>query len=296
MLKYEIDTDLHRLLQTRINTDLHCKLKLYLCELCVLCGYKKNITLWQKMFNKKITIADNFPQGFESSNIQIPDGTRADFEQLGSSKTALVLKFHILLKSKVYSIILKKYFVRNISDFFKSMILPSRAQRAFKAGQMLMGNGFLTPQAVAYGRKFLMTMEVADSDMLFKLLATMPVEKKKKMMEQFGQTIGKMHDEGICHGDLRLGNILVKENNEIFEFYFLDNERTKKNDSLPWNLRVKNLVQVNMNRDEIGEECWDLFFNTYLAQQRQPFNAKKIAEEVHFKTTKRLEGKNKNHE
>ncbi|MCE5341205.1 MAG: lipopolysaccharide kinase InaA family protein [Planctomycetaceae bacterium] len=244
------------------------------------------------MFNKKIIIADNFPQGFESSNIQIPDGTRADFEQLGSSKTALVLKFQILLKAKVYSIILKKYFVRNISDFFKSLILPSRAQRAFKAGQMLIENGFLTPQTVAYGRKFLMTMEVTDSTPFYKMLGTLPAEKKKKMIEQFAQTIGKMHDKGIFHGDLRLGNILVKEKDENFEFYFLDNERTKKFDSIPWKLRVKNLVQVCMNRDAIGKQCQESFFKTYLAQLTKPVDAEELLKEVDFKTTKRLDEKN----
>jgi len=240
------------------------------------------------MFNKKIIIADNFPQGFESSNIQIPDGTRADFEQLGSSKTALVLKFQILLKTKVYSIILKKYFVRNISDFFKSLILPSRAQRAFKAGQMLIENGFLTPQTVAYGRKFLMTMEVTDSTPIYTLLGTLPAEKKKKMIEQFAQTIGKMHDKGIFHGDLRLGNILVKEKDENFEFYFLDNERTKKFDSIPWKLRIKNLVQVNMQRNNVDENDRKLFFDIYLAQQTCPIDAHKLSEDVILKTSARL--------
>ncbi len=243
------------------------------------------------MFNKEIIIADNFPEGFETSNIQIPDGTRADFEQLGSSKAAMVLKFHLLLKSKVYSIILKKYFIRNISDFFKSLFLPSRAQRAFKAGQMLTENGFLTPQAVAYGRKFLMTMEVADSASIYEMLVKLPDEKKKKLIEQFAQTVGRMHDKGIFHGDLRLGNILVKENNGNFDFYLLDNERTKKFNSIPWKLRVKNLVQVCMNRNEIGKDSLELFFKTYLAQQSEIIDAQKLLQEVDSKTTQRLEGK-----
>jgi RIO-like serine/threonine protein kinase len=243
------------------------------------------------MFNKEIIIADNFPEGFETSNIQIPDGTHADFEQLGSSKAAMVLKFHLLLKSKVYSIILKKYFIRNISDFFKSLFLPSRAQRAFKAGQMLTENGFLTPQAVAYGRKFLMTMEVADSASIYEMLVKLPDEKKKKLIEQFAQTVGRMHDKGIFHGDLRLGNILVKENNGNFDFYLLDNERTKKFNSIPWKLRVKNLVQVCMNRNEIGKDSLELFFKTYLAQQSEIIDAQKLLQEVDSKTTQRLEGK-----
>jgi serine/threonine protein kinase len=240
-----------------------------------------------KMFSKKIIIADNFPQEFEPSNIQIPDGRRADFEKLGSSKAALVLKFNILFKAKVYSIVLKKYFIRNISDFFKSLFLPTRAKRAFKAGQMLIENGFLTPPMVACGRKFLMTMEITNSTQLFKLLATLPAEKKKKMIEQFAQTIGKMHNKGIFHGDLRLGNILVKEN-ENFEFYFLDNERTKKFNSLPWKLRIKNLVQINIDRNNVDENDRKLFFDVYLAQQTKPIDAHKLAEDVIAKTNARL--------
>jgi len=241
---------------------------------------------------KSIIIDEDFPKGFESSDIRIADGLRADFERLASSKFALVLKFNILFKAKVYSIILKKYFIRNISDFFKSLILPSRAERAFKAGQMLIANGFLTPKAVAYGRKFLMTMEVQESKPFYKLLETLAVERKKKMIEQFAHTIGKMHDKGIFHGDLRLGNILVKENNKNFDFYFLDNERTKKFKNIPWKLRVKNLVQINMDRNNVDENDRKLFFDIYLAQQTKTIDAHKLSEDVILKTSKRLAAKN----
>lgn len=241
------------------------------------------------MFHKKIIVADNFPKGFESCAIQIRDGQREDFEKLGSSKAALVLKFHIPFKSKVYSIILKKYFLRNIADFFKSLILPSRAKRAFKAGQMLIENGFLTPPAVAYGRNFLMTMEIKDSTPFHIMLKTLPLPQKRKMIEQLAQMVGKMHDKGIFHGDLRFGNILVKSNNEQFDFYLLDNERTKKFNTMPWRLRVKNLVQVNLEQKNIDENDRKLFFDTYIAQQIKPVDAHKLAEDVIAKTSKRLE-------
>jgi RIO-like serine/threonine protein kinase len=243
------------------------------------------------MHCKNIIVADNFPQGFESSDIRIPDGRRADFEKLNSSKSALVLKFNILFKAKVYSIILKKYFIRNFSDFFKNLILPSRAQRAYNAGQMLIANGFLTPPAVAHNRKFLMTMEIQGQP-IFKLLAQFQAEKKKKLIEQFAQSIGKMHDKGIVHGDLRLGNVLVKENKDNFEFYFLDNERTKKFEQISWKLRVKNLVQINMHRDDVDENDRKVFFDCYLAQQSKPVDAHKLAEDVISKTLKRLSNKN----
>jgi serine/threonine protein kinase len=260
------------------------------------------------MHCKNIIVADDFPLGFEPSNIQIPDGRRADFEKLGSSKFALVLRFNILFKAKVYSIVLKKYFIRNFSDCLKFIFRKTRAQRAYEAGQMLIENGFLTPPAVAHGKQFLMTMDVKDSTQLFKLLETLPPEKKKTMIEQFAKTIGKMHDKGIVHGDLRLGNVLVKSTighferseaesrnllkEENFQFYFLDNERTRKYEQVPWKLRVKNLVQINMHRDNVDENDRKLFFDTYLAQQSKSIDAHKLSEEIILKTNKRLLKKN----
>jgi len=243
------------------------------------------------MICRKILVADNFPAGFESCDTQIPDGQRASFEKLTSSKFALVLKFKILFKAKVYSIILKKYFNRNISDLFKSLILPTRAQRAFKAGQMLAANGFLTPPAIAYGRNILMTLEVRDSTPFYKLLGSLPQSQKRKMIEQFGKTVGKMHDTGIFHGDLRLGNVLVKSANDKFDFYFLDNERTKKFDILPSHLRVKNLVQINMDRDNVDENDRKVFFDSYIVQQTGSIDAKQIAENVITKTSERIQKK-----
>ncbi len=243
------------------------------------------------MFFKKIIVEDNFPKGFESSAVQIPDGQRTVFQKLGSSRHARVLKFDVLFNSKAYSIVLKKYLHRNIFDLFKYLFLSTRAQRAVRGGKLLIANGFLSPPIVAHNRKFLMTMEIKDSKPLHVMLEKLPKEQKLRMVEQFAQTVGKMHDKGIFHGDLRLGNVLVKKNGENFDFYFLDNERTKKFNDLPMRLRIKNLVQINMNRDAFGKECLDLFFDVYFSRQTKPLDSQKIIEKTALKTDKRLKKK-----
>jgi len=260
------------------------------------------------MIYRNTLIADNFPLEFESSNIQVPDGRRASFEKLASSKFARVLRCNVFFGAKAYSLILKQYFNRNIFDYFKALIFSSRAEKAFKAGQMLTENGFLAPPAVACGRKFLMTLEVRNSTPFYKLLGTLPSPEKQKMIEQFGQTVGRMHNKGIFHGDLRLGNVLVKsahchferseaqsrnlfnknDSKDNFEFYFLDNERTKKLDNLPRRLRVKNLVQAFMIRENLTDADKTCFLNSYLAQQRTQIDKDKLIEEVISRTAKRL--------
>ncbi|MDD5011448.1 MAG: lipopolysaccharide kinase InaA family protein [Phycisphaerae bacterium] len=272
----------------------------------------------------KIKLSDDFPSGFESviaSSVNLPNGQRAAFERLTSSRFARVLRCNVLFRAKVYSLIIKHYFNRNIFDIFKAMIFPTRAEKAFNAGQMMTENGFLVPPAVACGGKFLITLEVKDSTPLYQLLGKLAAAQKQKMLEQFGKTLGKMHGKGIFHGDLRLGNILVKsphchsepeaaptrhsepkaapsrhsersaaEARNLFDFYFLDNERSRKFNRLPMRLRVKNLVQANMHRGDVDENDRKIFFDAYISQQPQ-LDAKILAEKVISKTAKRLAAK-----
>ncbi len=271
----------------------------------------------------KIKLSDDFPSGFESviaSTVNLPNGQRAAFERLTSSRFARVLKCNVLFKAKVYSLIIKHYFNRDIFDIFKAFIFSSRAEKAFNAGQMMTENGFLVPPAVACGRKLLITLEVKNSTPLYQLLGTLPAAEKQKMLEQFGQTVGKMHVQGIFHGDLRLGNILVKSSHchsersaaesrnppsgvlseaeeskdENFDFYFLDNERSRKFNRLPMRLRVKNLVQLNMHRGDVDENDRKTFFDAYISQQQSRIDGNILAEKVISKTAKRLAKKNTN--
>ena len=247
-----------------------------------------------KLSGWNIKLSEDFPSGFESviaSSVSLPDGQRAAFEKLASSRFARVLKCNVLFRAKVYSLIIKQYFNRNLLDIFKALICLSRAEKAFNAGQMLIQNGFLVPPVVACGKKILITSEIKNSTPLYQLLSKLPPTEKQKMIEQFGQIVGLMHNQGIFHGDLRLGNILVKKNDSGFNFIFLDNERTKKFKKLPMRLRIKNLVQINMNQDELTQDGVRAFFDAYLAQQQIPIDRDKLAKKVISKTTKRLAAK-----
>jgi tRNA A-37 threonylcarbamoyl transferase component Bud32 len=244
-----------------------------------------------KLSGWEIKLSEDFPSAFESviaSGVNLPNGQRAAFEKLASSRFARVLQCNVLFRARVYSLIIKQYFNRNLLDIFKALICTTRAQKAFRAGQMMTQNGFLVPPAVACGKKVLITLEVKDSTPLYQLLGKLPPAEKQKMLEQFGHTVGRMHDIGIFHGDLRLGNVLVKKHGEKFDFIFLDNERTKKFEKLPLRLRIKNLVQVNMLRDNISDSDRTNFLDAYLSQQNIEIDKEKLADEVTARTNKRL--------
>ena len=246
----------------------------------------------------RFRLSSDFPAGggFAGDyNVPIADGQRSSFARLSSSKFARVFKFDIIFKGKIYGLILKQYLNRGLSDVLKNFLLPCRAQRAFKAGLMLKKNGFLTPEIAAMGEKifaanFLVTAEVKNAVSLPELLnKSMP--EKHQLVRQFAQTVGKMHDKNIFHGDLRLGNVLVKSADSKFDFYFLDNERTKKFRKLPDRLRLKNLVQINMFRENISNSDRMRFFKEYLKQQNVKLNAGDFAARIITRTSERLAAK-----
>jgi hypothetical protein len=255
-----------------------------------------------KLSGWNIKLSEDFPSAFESvivSSMNLPDGQRSSFEKLPSSKFASVLKFSILLRAKVYNLILKRYLIRGLLDILKAFIC-TRGQKAFKAGQMLRQNGFLTPPVAACCQKsfagfttadFLITAQITESTPLPQLFSEVSSSEKQTLIEQFGQTVGQMHNKGIFHGDLRLGNVLMKKNNDKYDFIFLDNERTEKFSKLPLRLRIKNLVQIYMLRENLTDADKTIFLTSYLAQQQIPIDKDKLARKVISKTAKRLAAK-----
>ncbi len=252
---------------------------------------KIKISGWQ------FELSDDFPAGFPAGTTDtFIDGRRSFFVKLPSSKFANVFKFNLLFKGKVYNLILKQYLNRSVIDAFKNLLRPCRSQRAFKAGLMLKRYGFTSPDAAAAGKKtiagfpirnFLITCEIKDAVQLYKML-DMDTPQKQQLISQFGRMVGRMHAQNIFHGDLRLGNVLVKKVNDEFEFVFLDNERTKKFVNLPQKLRLKNLIQINMSLSDAHKP---VFLDAYLAQQNVKIDGEKLAARIAAGVKKRLAAK-----
>jgi hypothetical protein len=262
---------------------------------------KIKISGWQ------FELSDDFPAGFPSDIADITsftDGQRSSFVKLPSSKFANVFKFDVYFKGRIHNLILKQYLNRSPFDILKNLLRPCRAEKAFKAGQMLKYHGLSSPDIVAAGKKtfvgittrnFLITGQVKNSVSLYKMLDT-NISQKQQLIGQFGQTVGRMHADNIFHGDLRLGNVLVKpvvslsnpKDGSRFVFIFLDNERTKKFKKLPKRLRLKNLVQICMSRDNISDSDRTNFLDAYLAQQNIRLDGEKLAAQIAATVAKRL--------
>ncbi len=198
-----------------------------------------------------------------------------------SSHYTTVLKFQNQKTGEIFYF--KEFHDRCIKDKINKFFRRIRSKRAFRAGQLLLKNGFFTPLPVVYGtekifcfikKNFLITKEVSGErtyqyfqkyfqpSFSAELLA-----EKRALMYAAGHEIGRLHRMGIFHGDLRVGNIIINGKGSSAQFFFIDNERTRQYRVIPERKRVKNLVQLNMVLlPQITRTDRLRFFNTYIAE------------------------------
>ena len=231
------------------------------------------------------------------------NGVRGPFKEVPASKYARVYKGEISFKGKTHILYIKQFLYRSVIDFVKHLFRPSRAMRSLKASQMLAKENLLSPEVIVMGHKklgpfttksFLITRSIENAPTLTNCIPeNTDLKTKRKFIRQLAETIGKMHEANISHGDLRTGNVLVKTNDNSWEFYLLDNERTTKHKTLPEKLRFKNLVQIGMviNKNLTNTDR-ARFYKTYLKKNKGMIqNPKELAREVTKRTKERLSKK-----
>jgi tRNA A-37 threonylcarbamoyl transferase component Bud32 len=205
-------------------------------------------------------------------------------------------------------IFIKFFTIRGFRD--KLFFRKSRARRAMEGNIMLNEKGFLSPDIIAAGEikkgycirgGVLITEWIEGSLDVYKYFKTSftsatseKLFKKRNLIKIAGQLIGKMHKAGIFHGDLRPGNILIRDDENSPLFYFIDNERTKYfHKGIPSRLREKNLAQINtMVMPQITFTDRMIFFKAYLEEnpELKPA-AEELARKIFKKTKKKLQRK-----
>ena len=224
---------------------------------------------------------------------ELPSG----WEWVDSSANSIVAR---RLKPKL--VYYKEFLSRSPFEGIKNFFRGSRCQRAIIKGKILRQRGFYSPVVSCWGKKgnrHFMISEGVDAlglgDYIGKYwqrpLLGGEISAKRRFIKKFGKIIGELHKNGICHGDLRVNNILVQESTDDVIFYFVDNERNTLFKKIPRRLIRKNLVQINMFQSpHITPQDRQRFFQAYCESYGgfNPLDKAVLIERVQQRTVERL--------
>lgn len=204
------------------------------------------------------------------------------------------------------ALFIKLFLSRGIKDsllFFRG----SRSLRAMMGDELLRRHGFHAPATIAQGdiRKgvrtissFLIT-EWVDGVGVYPFLRTrfgsawdaQALRARRDFIKAFGSLVGRLHQSGIFHGDLRGGNVLITQGNDAPRFILIDNERTRHfPGGIPRRLRLKNLVQTRVIvMPDLTTTDRMRFLRAYLNHnpELEP-NVRKLLDQVHRLTQHKL--------
>ena len=224
---------------------------------------------------------------------QLPSG----WEWVDSSANSVVAR-----KLEPTPVYYKEFLSRTPFEGIKNILRGSRCKRAISKGEILRKRGFHTPVVrcwgVREGRHFMVTKGIDAlglGDYMSRRwqqpLSGAEILAKRRLIKMFGKKIGELHKNGICHGDLRVNNILVQESAGDIIFYFLDNERNAFFGKIPRRLIRKNLVQLNMIQSpRVTRQDRLRFFQAYCDTYARFSSAEKsvFIERVQRRTAERL--------
>ena len=160
-------------------------------------------------------------------------------------------------ETRTRTVVIKEFRTQGI-DKIKSAFLPSKASKAWEGASALYIRGLNTPAPVAFleeraGRyvkqSFFISEMIDDVEEIRFLFPFLEPDKLKELLSALADFLSQVQSEGLLHRDLSDGNILVRRNNEGFEFYLIDTNRIRVKKRVKIMPQVKSLVRLGIPRD-----------------------------------------------
>ncbi len=201
-------------------------------------------------------------------NDKLPGLTRVN-----SSPIAVVFKGNLPGDTQI--LYFKRFLMRDWCDVVKHVFRRSRAEREVNGIKLARSIGIKTPSPLCViEERFLsqaigsalISCAVLNVESLAECLkdASLTFSVKKELMESLGREVARWHNAGLCHGDMRSGNVLCRCDEAGIDFYWLDNERSRKVKSVKE--QARNLMQLNMTRDGVNLTDRMRFWRAYVAE------------------------------
>jgi serine/threonine protein kinase len=176
---------------------------------------------------------------------------------LYSGRNRIIVVSFPFSEGRTLDIVIKEFFTRGLKKI-KTIILPSKALKAWRGGVSLMARGIPTPVPVGYlesGRNpfikescYLTVLEEGVDEIRHLFRQQSPKELRSLVLA-LARHLSHCHQKGVLHRDLSDGNILVKKNpHDDYTFFMIDTNRIRLKKRLGRLRRIKNLTRLGVPR------------------------------------------------
>lgn len=139
---------------------------------------------------------------------------------------------------------------------WKSLVFPSKAQKAWRGSLALVERGFLTPLPVAYlecrpsfflKQSYFIAEYVPNIEEVRGLFRELPHKELTPLLRDLASYLARCAGSGILHRDLSDGNVLVeRKDGEPFRFFLLDTNRIRCRRRVGTFKGIKSLIRLGV--------------------------------------------------
>lgn len=237
---------------------------------------------------------------------------------LKDSRTALVAEATMSVKGRPVRVICKRFNPKKVLESLLNLVRPSRAGRAWQAGQHLKCRGLPTPQNLAYvvktargpigrwltGPAYLVTIKAEPSitlgDYARDILPTLDLAERRRRIAALTLGLARLlrvlHDRSISDRDLKSANILIEGDPAADEpaLTLIDLVGVQLLHPLPKGRRLQNLARLQISLADVpGRTRTDAlrFLRAYLPWGLSPLHDwkatwRKVARLIDYKEEK----------
>lgn len=158
----------------------------------------------------------------------------------------------------------KQFNQHRLYDSVRFSFLKSKAIRSLTIALSLITIGLKTPVPFAAVEKrgkmnnlIVSTLFTEYLDVVYSLKDVIdrtdhapPKRRTEDILPKLAQELRRMHDHGIVHNDLHVGNILIRENEKDFDLYYVDLNRARILKEVSMKRRLKDMARIRLTYDE----------------------------------------------
>jgi hypothetical protein len=163
----------------------------------------------------------------------------------------------VLADGRLIEAAVKEFRLRGLTRL-KTLLVDSKARRAWAGARALLEAGLPTAAPIAYGeirrrgfadRAVFIAERLPEGTEIRGLFRERPADALRPVLSALARVIRRGHDHGVVHRDLSDGNVLAaggdREGEEL-RFYFLDTNRVRRKRRVGRFARAKNLIRLGV--------------------------------------------------